>query len=222
MIAIGETLRRERLRRNLDLQQISDELKLSTRFLKAIESEQFDRLPGGVFTRSFVRQYARLPGLDEHEIAAEVARLVEPQTDAPPIGAKTPPSVSGFPLPPAVSWDRVSEGIRTGGPPGLPGLAMVVVMTLACSGVYVWWQRTQHPAARAAEPPAPPAQLAQASPPPSLEPAAAPAPPAPPPPPPNWPRPPPPPPTGPPPPRAPPAEGASNQAPAVTQPLEPA
>ena len=195
MIAIGETLRRERLRRNLDLQQISDELKLSTRFLEAIENEQFDRLPGGVFTRSFVRQYARLLGLDEHEIAAEVARLVEPQTDAPPIGAKTPPSVSGFPLPPAVSWDRVSEGIRTGWPPWLPGLAMVVVMTLACSGVYVWWQRTQHPAARAAEPPAPPAQLAQASPPPSIEPASAPAPPA---------------------------EGASNQTPAVTQPLEPA
>lgn len=169
MIAIGETLRRERLRRNLDLQQISDELKLSTRFLEAIENEQFDRLPGGVFTKSFVRQYARLLGLDEDEMAAEVARLIEPRTDTPPIGAKTLPSVSGFPHPPAVSWDRVSEGIRSGWPAWLPGLAMAVVMTLACSGVYVWWQRTQHPAARAGEPSA-----------------------------------------------------ASNQAPAVTQPLEPA
>jgi len=35
-------LRRERLRRNLDLKQISDELKLSMRFLEAIESERFD------------------------------------------------------------------------------------------------------------------------------------------------------------------------------------
>jgi cytoskeleton protein RodZ len=193
MIAIGETLRRERLRRNLDLQQISDELKLSTRFLEAIESEQFDKLPGGVFTRSFVRQYARLLGLDGDEMAVEVARLVEPRTDTPPIGAKTLPSVSGFPHPPAVSWDRVSEGIRSGWPPWLPGLAMVVVMTLACSGVYVWWQRTQHPSARAAEPPAPPAQLAHASPPQATGPAPAPASPA---------------------------EGASN--PAVAQPLEPA
>jgi hypothetical protein len=57
MIAIGETLRRERLRRNLDLKQISDELKLSMRFLEAIESERFDRLPGGVFTRR-----SRAPG----------------------------------------------------------------------------------------------------------------------------------------------------------------
>src|ERR1039458_1976835 len=103
MIAIGETLRRERLKRNLDLQQISDELKLSRRFLEAIENEHFDR------------QYARLLGLDEEEMAAEVVRLVEPPPDTPPAEAKKQPSVSGFPLPPPVSWDRVSESMRDGG-----------------------------------------------------------------------------------------------------------
>ena len=165
MIAIGETLRRERLKRNLDLQQISNELKLSVRMLEAIESEQFDRLPGGVFTKSFVRQYARLLGLDEDEIGAEVARLVDPPADALPVETKPLPSVSGFPLPPPVSWDRVSDGFRTRWPDWLPGLGLVVVVTLACSGGYVLWQRAQHAAVRAVQRPAPPPQVALAAPP---------------------------------------------------------
>jgi cytoskeleton protein RodZ len=165
MIAIGETLRRERLKRNLDLQQISDELKLSRRFLEAIENEQFDRLPGGVFTRSFVRQYARLLGLDEEEMAAELVRLVEPPPDTPPIEAKKQPSVSGFPLPPPVSWDRVSDSIRSGWPDWALGLVLVVVVILACSGVYVWWERAQRATAHAVERPGPAAQSASPAPP---------------------------------------------------------
>jgi cytoskeleton protein RodZ len=62
MLSVGETLRAERLKRNLGLDQIASELKISSRFLEAIETEQFDKLPGGVFTKSFVRQYARLLG----------------------------------------------------------------------------------------------------------------------------------------------------------------
>ena len=68
MTPIGETLRRARLKRNLELNRIADELKISTSMLKAIEDERFDKLPGGVFVRSFVRQYARLLELDEDEI----------------------------------------------------------------------------------------------------------------------------------------------------------
>src|SRR5271169_5596616 len=78
MASIGETLRRERQKRNLQLDQVSRELKISTRFLEAIEKEQFDRLPGGVFAKSFVRQYARMPDIDEEEAAAEVQRTLAP------------------------------------------------------------------------------------------------------------------------------------------------
>ncbi len=60
MTPVGETLRRERMKRNLDLEEISRELKISTRFLQAIEDDQYEKLPGGVFAKSFVRQYARL------------------------------------------------------------------------------------------------------------------------------------------------------------------
>src|SRR5579862_4767390 len=78
MTSIGETLRREREKQNLDLDQVSRELKISTRFLEAIEQENFDRLPGGVFAKSFVRQYARMLNLDEEEVAAEVQRTLSP------------------------------------------------------------------------------------------------------------------------------------------------
>jgi cytoskeleton protein RodZ len=78
MSSVGETLRRERLRRNLGLDQISRELKISTRFLDAIEEERFERLPAGVFAKSFVRQYARYLGLDEDEVVAEVQRILAP------------------------------------------------------------------------------------------------------------------------------------------------
>ena len=80
MTSIGETLRRERQKRNLQLDQVSRELKISTRFLEAIEEEQFDRLPGGVFAKSFVRQYARMLDLDEEEAAAEVQRTLAPSS----------------------------------------------------------------------------------------------------------------------------------------------
>ena len=78
MSSIGETLRRERLGRNLGLDQISRELKISTRFLEAIEQERFEQPAGGVFAKSFVRQYARYLGLDEDDVAAAVQRILEP------------------------------------------------------------------------------------------------------------------------------------------------
>src|SRR5215471_9179364 len=78
MIPVGETLRRERMKRNLDLEEISRELKISSRFLKAIEDDQYDKLPGGVFVKSFVRQYARLLGLDEEQLAAQVQQSLAP------------------------------------------------------------------------------------------------------------------------------------------------
>src|ERR1035441_10922474 len=55
MIPVGDTLRRTRLKRNLQLEEISNELKISTRFLQAIENDQYDKLPGGVLDRKSTR-----------------------------------------------------------------------------------------------------------------------------------------------------------------------
>src|SRR2546428_13183488 len=75
MTSIGERLRRQRLQNRMSLEKISLETKIGVRMLEAIEAEQFDKLPGGVFRRSFVLQYARALGLDSDEIGGEVQQL---------------------------------------------------------------------------------------------------------------------------------------------------
>ncbi len=147
MTAIGETLRRERVRRNLELQQISRELKISVRFLDALEREAFDELPGAIFVKSFVRQYARLLGLDEDDLAAEAQRIMEPVVEEPP--AKTHPMAAAekVRVPPMRAWRSVGDGGRFRWESVLPALGLVVVALLVCSGVYTWWQRERRSAA---------------------------------------------------------------------------
>src|SRR3989442_10179860 len=109
MTSIGETLRRERLKRNLDLEQISRELKISSRLLEAIEGEQFDKLPGGVFAKSFVRQYARLLGLDEEDLVGQVQRALEPSPGVPAAGHGPNPDGSAIHVPQVEEWEAVSQ-----------------------------------------------------------------------------------------------------------------
>jgi len=65
MASFGESLRQERLRRQITLEQVAEVTKITPRFLQAIEDERLQDLPGGVFNRNFIRTYARYLGLDE-------------------------------------------------------------------------------------------------------------------------------------------------------------
>jgi cytoskeleton protein RodZ len=166
MSSIGETLRRERQKRNLDLDQISRELKITSRFLEAIEDERFDQLPAGVFVKSFVRQYATLLGLDADELAAEVQRALAPEPAAgTPFTAPPRESLGALPeiqLPRVEEWQTVGD--RRNWSSSLPALALVVVVMLVCSGLYAFWQRARRPviaretasSAQPVRPPAPP------------------------------------------------------------------
>lgn len=71
MGAFGERLSREREKRKIKLDEVAQATKISTRFLRAIEEENFDLLPGGIFNKAFVRAYARHLGLDEDQTIAE-------------------------------------------------------------------------------------------------------------------------------------------------------
>ncbi len=81
MASFGETLRREREMRGVTLKEISATTKISTRFLEALEAEDFSKIPGGIFTRSFIQAYAGYLGLDEERIMAEY-QLVAPKGEA--------------------------------------------------------------------------------------------------------------------------------------------
>ncbi len=97
MGSFGENLRREREMRGVTLQEISAATKISVRFLEAIESEEFSKLPGGVFSRGFIRAYARYLGLDEERVLAEyhLAAQPKPDVDLSRIMTTKPPSKEG-------------------------------------------------------------------------------------------------------------------------------
>jgi cytoskeletal protein RodZ len=67
MREFGETLRKEREARGIALEAITKITKISNRHLVALEQEQFQMLPGGVFNKGIVRGYARAVGLNEEE-----------------------------------------------------------------------------------------------------------------------------------------------------------
>ena len=101
MTSLGATFRREREARGVSLEEIAEETKIGIRLLRAIENEQFDRLPGGIFNKSFVRQYARYLGLDEETAIREYLQAVG--------SAREPaPSQRSAPLEPPVLSSGIS------------------------------------------------------------------------------------------------------------------
>ncbi len=58
MAGIGDALRSARERRNLSIDEVARETRISPRFLEALEAEQFDELPAPVYVRGFLRSYA--------------------------------------------------------------------------------------------------------------------------------------------------------------------
>ena len=152
MTSIGETLRRERLKRNLELGPIAQELRISSRFLEAIEAGQFDKLPGGVFTRSFIVQYARLLGIDEEEIAGELRRTLDPPPEVPEFVEAPKPADSAIRVPRVEEWEGVGKS-RFRWSSSLSAAALVVAVMLVCSGLYAWWQHTRRVAPAHESPP---------------------------------------------------------------------
>lgn len=68
LASFGEELRREREIRGISLKEIADATKISKRFLEALERNDHRTLPAPVFTRGFVREYARYVGLNAEEM----------------------------------------------------------------------------------------------------------------------------------------------------------
>jgi cytoskeleton protein RodZ len=71
MGSFGERLRREREMRGVTINEIAESTKISRRHLEALENEDFDSLPGGIFNKGFVRAYARFLGIDEDQAVAD-------------------------------------------------------------------------------------------------------------------------------------------------------
>jgi cytoskeleton protein RodZ len=136
LASFGEELRREREIRGISLKEIADATKISKRFLDAIERNDHKTLPAPVFTRGFVREYARYLGLNSEEMvnrynfaavgderieqSAHLDRLTTPQ--APPLPRKKLPPKS---IPPA--YARVDRNVY-----------ILIIVVIALAGVSYW------------------------------------------------------------------------------------
>ncbi|HEV2718789.1 MAG TPA: RodZ domain-containing protein [Thermoanaerobaculia bacterium] len=136
LASFGEELRREREIRGISLKEIADATKISKRFLEAIERNDHRTLPAPVFTRGFVREYAKYLGLSSDEIvnrynyaaagddriekSTHLERLVAPP---PPPPKEKPFRVSGIP-----PWyARIDRNVI---------ITLIIVAALAGLG---WW-----------------------------------------------------------------------------------
>jgi len=142
---LGQELKRRREELGLSLAEIADATRIGTRFLKAIESDEYSVLPEGIYARSFVKAFARQVKMNEddavlqyqQQTGAEVAvgdPDVPPLDDAEPFVFKEPSS--GF-------W------------PAAVVAALLAVVFIG--GAYAVWRYSQEPTA-AAPPASSPAQ----------------------------------------------------------------
>ncbi len=86
--------------RGVSLEEISVATRIAPRFLEALENEQWEQLPGGVFNRGFIRSVARYLGLDEDNLVAEYALQTKGRAD--------PGVVADPPDEPQRMWARIS------------------------------------------------------------------------------------------------------------------
>jgi len=104
--------------RGVSLDEIVATTKISRRLLQALEDEQFDLLPGGIFNKSYVKAYAKCVGIDEDEAVSE---YLQASQEAPPdtrliaqqhasIHSDRRPGRSGFPLVPVLVLMVVAAG----------------------------------------------------------------------------------------------------------------
>lgn len=140
--APGAALSAARTAQNLSLTDVARQLKLSVNQVAALEAGEFERLPGPVFVRGFVRNYARLLKLDPERIL----ELIVPDASEREVRNEMPAS-RDIPFPPerARRW---------------PGLVLLLLLAIAMLAGYEFYWGEQAPvvtATRPAAPPAPPA-----------------------------------------------------------------
>jgi transcriptional regulator with XRE-family HTH domain len=89
MPEIGATLREARMRARIDISEIEAETKIRAKYLRALENEEWDLLPGPAYVRSFLRTYAEALDLDAKLLLEEYKLRHERPTDHDlmPIGA---------------------------------------------------------------------------------------------------------------------------------------
>jgi hypothetical protein len=112
---IGKVFREARNRRKIDLSEVEAATRIRVRYLRAIENEEWDLLPGHVYARGFIRTYAAYLGLDGERLAEDYRKTVEGGRPSPapePVTASVAGRSGDRRLPvPRASWVAVAAVI---------------------------------------------------------------------------------------------------------------
>jgi hypothetical protein len=89
---IGSTLREARMRERIDITEVEAQTKIRAKYLRAIENEEWDLLPGAVYAKSFLRTYGDYLGLDSRMLVDEFRRRYEglSEHDIRPVASRPP------------------------------------------------------------------------------------------------------------------------------------
>jgi cytoskeleton protein RodZ len=90
MQALGDTLREARMRQKIDITEVEAKTKIRAKYLRALENEEFDMLPGPTYVRSFLRTYAAFLGLDA-QLLVEEYRVRHESAEVPEVQPLTAP-----------------------------------------------------------------------------------------------------------------------------------
>lgn len=116
MPEIGETLREARMRERIDVSEIEAQTKIRAKYLRALENEEWDLLPGPTFVKSFLRTYAAALGLDGKALVEEYRLNFERPSEPPEPIVSSPRKV------------RVPRGSNGGGGPSRGYMALVGIV----------------------------------------------------------------------------------------------
>jgi cytoskeleton protein RodZ len=81
MADIGATLREARMRARIDITDVESRTKIRAKYLRAMENEEWDLLPGEVYVKSFLRTYGEFLDLDTRQLVDDYKRRYERPTD---------------------------------------------------------------------------------------------------------------------------------------------
>jgi hypothetical protein len=116
MPEIGATLREARMRQRLDISDVEAQTKIRAKYLRALENEEWDLLPGPTFVKSFLRTYADALGLDARLVMEEYKLRHERLADH-----------ELLPISPQTTRERS----RRRGPPGIGRDVLVAILVVA-------------------------------------------------------------------------------------------
>ena len=134
MESLGARFKQERERKGMTLDDVALSTKIGVRMLQSLEEDRYDRLPGGIFNKGFVRAYARHLGLNEEQALADY------------MAATGPPPVEVQPV--AVMEALAAHAVESRGQKlnfvdRIPWGTVAILLMVVAIGLTIWGPRSQ-------------------------------------------------------------------------------